>query len=68
MKRTSLILALMSANDSKRTNCVKAKDALPIVLHADDNAAITAAFREGLWTRAEIMVFSSWMHRALNAA
>jgi hypothetical protein len=44
-------------------NCVKAKDALPIVLHA--NAAITAAFREVLWTRAEIMVFSSgWMHRS----
>jgi hypothetical protein len=57
-----------SAFDPKRTslgNCVKAKDALPIVLHADDNAAITAAFQEGLWTRAEIMVFSSgWMHRS----
>jgi hypothetical protein len=55
-----------SAFDPKRTslgNCVKAKDALPIVLHA--NAAITAAFREVLWTRAEIMVFSSgWMHRS----
>jgi hypothetical protein len=67
-KRTSQRPKCTSANDPKRTslgNCVKAKDALPIVLHADDNAAITAAFREGLWTRAEIMVFSSgWTHRS----
>jgi len=44
----------MSANDPKRTslgNCVKAKDALPIVLDADDNAAITAAFRESWSSR-----------------
>jgi hypothetical protein len=41
-------------NDPKRTslgNCVKAKDALPIGLHSDDNAAITAALRESWFSR-----------------
>jgi hypothetical protein len=56
----------MSANDPKRTslgNCVKAKDALPIVLHADDNAhgGLSREFVDA----GAVMVFSSgWMHRS----
>ena len=44
VKQKSWMRRAMSANDPKRTslrNCIKGEDALPIVLHANDNPAVT---------------------------